>query len=295
MTDYVLHLATLACILTTAVVALQLLVSGTGLLSVAQAVFLGLGAYSAALITTRLKLDAPAELAVAAVSALLLSLFVSVPSLRLRDDYFAIATFGLQMIASSVLVNWVFVTKGPLGIGGIGPFSIAGVPVRSPHAFLLVCVSVTVIAVLIAESIHASRYGLVLRAIRSDELFAQALGKDTLAFKIKVVGLSAVLTSISGVLYAHFLTYIDPSSFTLMDSVQLLSMVVIGGARPLGAVAGTVLLVLLPEALRFVGLPSALAANLRQIVYGILLVGVVAFRPRGIFARGAKAIEGAAT
>ena len=116
-------------------------------------------------------------------------------------------------------------------------------------------------------------------------MFAKSLGKRTLLFKVKIVALSAFLASVAGVLYAHFLTYIDPSSFSLMDSVQLLSMVVIGGRRPVGAAGGTMVLLVIPEALRFLGLPAALAANIRQILYGVLIVVVVAFRPEGLFAR----------
>ena len=298
MAHYILHVLTLACILTTAVVALQLLVSGIGLLSVAQAVFLGIGAYSAALlagtVATRLRLDGFAELGCAGGCALLLSLFISVPSLRLRDDYFAISSFGLQIIAGSVMVNWVDLTNGPLGIGGIGPFRLAGVALMPPYALFAFALGLSGFSIALTKSIQASRYGLALRAIRGDELLARSLGKNTLRLKVKTIGLTAVMTAVSGVLYAHFLTYIDPSSFTLMDSVQLLSMVVIGGASPLGGAAGTVLLVMLPEALRFLGLPAALAANLRQIVYGALLVIVVAFRPQGLFSRAPRAARGAA-
>lgn len=283
MPVYLLHLLTLGCILAIAVVSLQLLVSTTGLLSVAHAVFLGIGAYAAGISVTLWHFTAIGEIGLAIVCASIISLMVSIPSLRLREDYFAISTFGLQMIASGVLLNWMPVTNGPLGIGGIGQLSIGGYAVRSYYLFFLLVLSICIVAVGIAESINASRYGLILRAIRSDELFAQSLGKPTLWFKVKIVALSAVLTSIAGVLYAHFLTYIDPSSFSLMDSVQVLSMVVIGGTRPLGAVAGTLILVLLPEALRFLGLPAALAANIRQVLYGVLIVVVVAFCPRGLF------------
>lgn len=283
MPVYLLHLLTLGCILAIAVVSLQLLVSTTGLLSVAHAVFLGIGAYAAGISVTLWHFTAIGEIGLAIVCASIISLMVSIPSLRLREDYFAISTFGLQMIASGVLLNWMPVTNGPLGIGGIGQLSIGGFAVRSYYLFFLLVLFFCIVAVVLAESINASRYGLILRAIRSDELFAQSLGKPTLWFKVKIVALSAVLTSIAGVLYAHFLTYIDPSSFSLMDSVQVLSMVVIGGTRPLGAVAGTLILVLLPEALRFLGLPAALAANIRQVLYGVLIVVVVAFRPRGIF------------
>ena len=285
MTEYALHLATLACIFVIAAVALQLLVSQTGLLSVAQAVFMAIGSYSAALLTTRFGAPGVLEFLVAALAALLVSLSISVPSLRLRNDYFAIATFGLQMIAGGVLLNWTGVTNGAMGIANIKPLTLGGVSFQSPYLFFVLVAACASLAILCVELVQASRFGLVLRAIRQDELLAQALGKDTLRFKVKIVGLSAILTAISGVFYAHFLAYIDPSSFTLMDSVLLLAMVVIGGESPLGAATGAIILVLLPEALRFVGLPSALAANLRQVVYGLLLVAVIAFRPRGLFVR----------
>jgi branched-chain amino acid transport system permease protein len=294
MTEYALHLATLAGIFVIATVALQLLVSQTGLLSVAQAVFMAVGSYSAALLTTRFGAPGILEFFVAAIAALLVSLLISVPSLRLRDDYFAIATFGLQMIAGGVLLNCTTVTNGPMGVADIKPLAAAGISFRSPYTFFILVSACAGLAIWCVELVQASRFGLVLRAIWHDELFAQALGKDTLRFKVKIVGLSAILTAVSGVFYAHFLTYIDPSSFTLMDSVLLLAMVVIGGQSPLGAAAGAIILVLLPEALRFVGLPSALAANLRQVVYGLLLVGVIAFRPQGVFVRsGAASAKGA--
>jgi branched-chain amino acid transport system permease protein len=283
MGDYLIHLATLACILTTAVVALQLLVRDTGLLSVAQAIFLAIGTYSIARIAVLLGLDTLITIPIAVVLAIVLSLAISVPSLRLYDDYFAIATFGLQMIAFGVLVNWVWATNGPLGVTGIPPISVAGLELRNPYIVFAVSAAVAGAAVAFCEAIHASRFGLILHAIKSDELFARSLGKPTYRVKIVVVAISAALASVAGVLYAHFLGFVDPSSFTLMDSILLLSMVVIGGTRPVGAAAGTFLLVFLPEGLRFLGLPSALAANLRQILYGVLLVVVIAFRPQGLF------------
>ena len=137
MTEYALHLATLAGIFVIATVALQLLVSQTGLLSVAQAVFMAVGSYSAALLTTRFGAPGILEFFVAASAALLVSLLISVPSLRLRDDYFAIATFGLQMIAGGVLLNWTAVTNGPMGVADIKPLAAAGISFRSPYTFFI--------------------------------------------------------------------------------------------------------------------------------------------------------------
>lgn len=286
MISYLVHLVTLAGILASAAIALQLLVGATGLLSVAQAVFLAIGSYTAALLTIHWRFSGLSELTVAVLLSALSSLLISFPSLRLRDDYFAIVTFGLQLIATSILYNWASVTNGPLGIGNIPPLSMGGFIVDSTGKFLATVVVLFAATFWIAVRIANSRFGLTLRAVKSDELFAQSLGKNTLRMKMSIVFVSAVLTAVSGVLYAHFLTYIDPSSFTIMDSILLLSMVIIGGQNsPIGTALGTLLLVALPEALRFLGLPSSLASDLRQILYGVLLVAVVSFRPHGLLLR----------
>jgi branched-chain amino acid transport system permease protein len=126
----------------------------------------------------------------------------------------------------------------------------------------------------------------VLHAIREDEVFTRALGKNTLRYKVTAFAVSAALAASAGSLYAHYIIYIDPTSFTVMESILVISMVIIGGAgSPWGPLVGAVVLVTLPEALRFVGLPSSVAANLRQIFYGALLVIMMMFRPRGLVGR----------
>ena len=122
----------------------------------------------------------------------------------------------------------------------------------------------------------------MLRAIREDEVFAQAMGKDVAAFKVKVFMIGAGLAAISGVLYATYISYIDPTSFTVMESIFIISIVIIGGAGNLwGSVLGAAVLIALPELLRFIGLPNSVAANIRQMLYGGLLVAFMLWRPRG--------------
>ncbi|MEK7676048.1 MAG: branched-chain amino acid ABC transporter permease [Verrucomicrobiota bacterium] len=131
--------------------------------------------------------------------------------------------------------------------------------------------------------ITSSPFGRVLHAIREDDVFAKAHGKNTLYFKVTAFAGSAALAAMAGSLYAHYITYIDPTSFTVMESILIISMVIIGGAGSLwGPLVGAIVLMTLPEALRFIGLPSAVAANLRQIIYGSLLVITMMFRPRGL-------------
>ncbi|MFZ1221102.1 MAG: branched-chain amino acid ABC transporter permease, partial [Chthoniobacterales bacterium] len=144
----------------------------------------------------------------------------------------------------------------------------------------------TAFAYLVVYLLTSAPFGRVLHAIREDELFAKAHGKNILYFKVTAFATSAALAALAGSLYAHYITYIDPTSFTVVESILIISMVIIGGAGSFwGPLVGALVLVTLPEALRFVGLPSAAAANLRQIIYGTLLVVMMMFRPRGLIGK----------
>ncbi len=281
--EYLLHILIVASVYAVLAWSLDLLVGHTGLLSLTQAAFYGFGAYSSALLAVHF--GAPFGVGVLAgmVAAAPLSLLISIPSLRLHDDYFVIGTFGFQMILFSVFNNWMELTRGPLGIPGIPQPVIFGWHVSSHLDFLILGVGFAAIAYLVVWRITSSPFGRVLHAIREDEVFAKAHGKNTLYFKVTAFAVSAALAAMAGSLYAHYITYIDPTSFTVMESILIISMVIIGGAGSTwGPLVGAVVLVTLPEALRFVGLPSAVAANLRQIIYGSLLVIMMMFRPRGL-------------
>jgi branched-chain amino acid transport system permease protein len=158
--------------------------------------------------------------------------------------------------------------------------------VDSNVEFVILVTAIATMTYLIVWRVTTSPFGRVLHAIREDEVFAKALGKNTLWFKITVFAVSAALPASAGSLYAHYITYIAPTSFTVMESILIISMVIIGGAGSLwGPLIGAFVLVTLPEALRFVGLPSAVAANMRQIIYGSLLVVMMMVRPRGLVGR----------
>jgi branched-chain amino acid transport system permease protein len=281
--DYLIHILILFSIYATLAVSLDLVGGHTGFLSIAHAAFYGLGAYTSALFAVRI--GAPFLVGVFAgmAVAVLISFIVSLPSLRLHDDYFVIATFGFQMILFSIFNNWMDLTRGPLGIPGIPQPVIFGWHVDSHVEFLLLAACIAIFAYLVIWRITSSPFGRVLHAIREDEVFAKSLGKNTLYFKVTAFAVSAALAASAGSLYAHYITYIDPTSFTVMESILVISMVIIGGAGSLwGPLVGAVVLVTLPEALRFVGMPSSVAANLRQIIYGSLLVIMMMFRPRGL-------------
>jgi branched-chain amino acid transport system permease protein len=284
--DYFLHILTLAAIYSTLAVSLDLLAGRGGMLSIAQAAFYGIGAYTTAILTVRCGIGFPLGLLGGMLVAVLISFIVSLSSLRLHDDYFVIATFGFQMILLSAFNNWMQLTRGPLGIPGIPRPTILGWHINSHLEFFGLAALLAAFACLVVSRIATSPFGRVLHAIREDELLPQAFGKNTLYFKVTVFAVSAALAAMAGGLYAHFTTYVDPSSFTVMESILIISMVIIGGPGTLwGPILGATVLVTLPEALRFIGLPAAVAANLRQIIYGAVLVTMLVFRPRGLLGR----------
>jgi branched-chain amino acid transport system permease protein len=234
--------------------------------------------------STALKLQSPflLNLIFAIIGSAALGALIGIPSLRIKDDYFIIATFALQVLMFSVLNNLVSFTGGPMGLPGIPQPVIFGWKVSSHWEFLIVVSILAAFTMWVCRTLVLSPFGRVLKAIREDEVFTQACGKDVSAFKVKVFMSSAGLASTAGVLYATYITYIDPTSFTTMESIFIISVVIIGGAGSLwGPVLGSVVLVALPELLRFIGLPNSVAANIRQMLYGGLLVAFMLWRPRG--------------
>jgi len=166
---------------------------------------------------------------------------------------------------------------------GIPQPTIFGVTISSHFGFLLLVGFFCALVLWIASRIVRSPFSRVLKAIREDEVFAQAAGKNVAAYKVLVFVIGAGMTAVAGVMYAHYISFIDPTSFTVMESIFIISIVIIGGAGSMwGPVLGAVVLVVLPELLRFVGLPSAVAANVRQIIYGGLLVAMMMWRPQGL-------------
>jgi len=284
--DYLFHILILTGIFTILAISLDLLIGHLGILSITHAGFFGIGAYVSALCSVEIGTSFLSGIAVGMLFGCLVSLVVSIPSLRLHDDYFVIGTFGFQMILFNVFNNWIAVTRGPMGIPGIPQPTILGWNVTSGSAFLVLTTVFAVLTYFVSVLITSSPFGRVLHALRENEVFAQAQGKNALRFKVTAIAVSSSLAAMAGGLYAHYITYIAPASFSVMESILMIAMVIIGGAGSRGGpFLGAFLLVILPEGLRFVGLPEAVAANVRQMIYGGLLIVMMAFRPGGLVGR----------
>lgn len=280
--EYLLHILILIGIYAILSVSLNLIAGYTGLLSIAHAAFYGVGAYVAALMALEFHSPFLVNIVCAVILSGLLGALVGIPSLRIRDDYFVIATFAFQTITFSVMNNWISFTGGPMGLPGIPQPILFGWEINNQYEFLFLVSLVCIITLWIAHKIVKSPFGRVLKAIREDEVFAQATGKNVASYKVLIFVIGAGMASVAGVMYAYYISFIDPTSFTIMESIFILSIVIIGGASNIwGSVLGAAILVILPEALRFLGMPSSIAANMRQIIYGSLLVIFMLFRPQG--------------
>lgn len=274
--EYILHLGIFICIYTILAQSLSLVAGISGQVSLAHAGFYGIGAYTTAILSVNYGIPFWATLPLAMLLSGILALLVSKVAIRTVDDYYIIITLGIQVVIYSILNNWQDLTRGPLGIPGIPDIELFGFAVESKVSFLLLSIFFTALVWWLLANLFRSPFGRVLRALSEDEVFARSLGKNVHNAKVVSFTISAMLASIGGVLYAHYISYIDPSSFTIEESIFILSIVIIGGMRNLtGIFAAAAFLVLLPEALRFVGMPSNIAANMRQVFYGLALILVV--------------------
>jgi len=281
--EYFLHILVITGIYIILTLSLNLVVGYTGLASLGHAAFSCTGAYVSSLLALNYGISLWIGLFVGACVAALLGVVIGFPSLRLKGDYLALATFGAGVIVYSVAKNWVAVTRGPMGLPGIPGFSIFGVQLSGVWQYLILVTIFVLITYFVIRRIVKSPFGRILRGIREDEVAALAMGKNINKYKIIVFVVGAFFAGIAGSLYAHYITFIDPSSFTVMESITILLMVVFGGMGSLaGSFVGAAVLVIFPELLRFLGMPSSVAAPLRQMIYGLLLIVLMLKRPQGI-------------
>lgn len=287
--DYILHLFILICFYTILAQSLNLTAGFSGLISLAHAGFYGIGAYTTAILSLQFGLPFWINLPIAMLVCFGVSYVVSLIALRTVDDYFIICTLGIQVIVFSIMNNWMEVTRGPLGIPGIPPIAIFGFELSSKISFLLLSSLLTSITWYFLQKLTNSGFGKSLKALSEDEIYSQSIGKNVYQLKITSFTVSAIIATIPGALYAHYISYIDPTSFTVSESIFILSIVIIGGMGNLkGSFYAAAFMVLLPEILRFVGLPSSVAANLRQIIYGLILVIVMMKGNDSIIVRNVK-------
>ena len=285
MLEYFLHLAILICIYAILVTSLNLALGFTGLLNLGHIAFFGIGAYTSALLV---KAGVPFIIAflAAGIIAACFGYILMLATRKLKGDYLALTTLGFSFVIYSILLNWISLTRGPLGIPGIPKPDFFGFIISTNLSYLVFAAIVCIIIVALLMKITNSPFGRLLQATRDDELGLRVLGKNTFLLKAKAMMISAGGAGIAGSLFAHYLSYIDPSSFLLTEIIFVVTIVIVGGIASMkGSIFATILLVLLPEALRFLSLPSNILGPARQIIYALLLIIILLIRPRGLFGR----------
>ncbi|MBU8933431.1 MAG: branched-chain amino acid ABC transporter permease [candidate division Zixibacteria bacterium] len=281
--EYVIHILILYCIYLILGVSLNLITGYAGLITLAHAGYFGIGAYVIAILSTSTNMPAALNILIAVLFCIIVCVVVAIPTLRIRDDYFAIATFMLHIIIYNIFNNWISVTGGPMGITEIQNLSFGFVNLYSTFSYFVVIFVVCIISLAIMRRICLSPYGKVLKGIREDELLLRSFGINVNKYKISVFIVGSSFASLAGALYAYYVGFVSPPAFTFMESVYILAIIIIGGAGNFWSpILGALVMVLFPEIFRFIGLPNSIVANLRQILLGVAIILFLVYRPKGI-------------
>ncbi len=277
------------------IIALSLnLVSGyLGRLSLAHAGYVALGGYTYALCTLYLGWTFLPSLVLAIGLGVIASLALSIPSWRFRGDLFVMISLAVQTLIYGVINNWSSpgdkpgswnnLTNGPFGLAGIPKPVIAGIEFDTISRIGVLATIVALLCVFVVMQLTNSRWGLLMKCVRDDEIALRGLGRDVRSVKLTAFAISCGMATISGVIYAAYVGFVDPTMASLDESILFLSMLCVGGLGNFrGPVLGALTLLFLPELLRLTPISSSYFANIQLLAYGLLLILIIHFRPQGI-------------
>jgi branched-chain amino acid transport system permease protein len=290
--SYLWHLLIYLGVYTIVAVSLNLIVGYCGLLSLAHAGFFAVGGYVYALATLTLKWGFFEATLLAVLTSVVLSLMVSIPAWRFKGNFFLLVSLAVQALLFGAFYNWYSdapvgswknLTNGTFGLSGIPKPMLWGWQLQQASSIVVLTGFLTVLCVGISWLLLNSPWGRLLRSLRDDELVTRGLGKNTRWIKTQAFAISCGMVAIAGAILTSYIGFIDPSAAALDESILMVSMVLVGGVGNFrGPLVGAFVLLAIPEALRFVQIPDAIAANVRLILYGISLLLVIHLRPEGI-------------
>jgi branched-chain amino acid transport system permease protein len=259
----------------------NLIIGYGGLVSIAHPVFFALGAYASALLSRDVGIPVLLAMIAGMLVAVVASIAMALPSLRVSGDYLLIASIGFQLGVLEVIKNLRF-TGGPGGFTNIPPFLIRDF---GRESYVVLVLAVTLAVILLVRWIARSDYGRAMSAMRDDELAFASVGRDAMWMKIAIFGLGSGLAGLAGALYAHYFRFIAPEQFEILQSAAILTMVVVGGLRTTwGPVVGALLLQALPQALTFLQLPPSVLGPIQGLLFTGLVLVFMFFRPQGLVA-----------
>lgn len=277
--DYLIFFMTSMAFYTILVMALNIAIGFTGLINLGHMVFFGIGAYTSAILTTH-GIPWYFALIIAGLLASLIGAIIAAITVRLKGEYFAMVTLGLVFIIIAISRNWISLTRGALGIPGIPDI------IRNDFYYMLFSWTIAGLSILFFYRLIDSETGKIFQAIRDDETAAAILGKNTYFYKILSIAISTFFAGIAGSLFVHHINFVDPSVFDLEFFIFVISMLIAGGLASLkGSVVGVFGLSIVSEAMRYVVVIPSLIGAVREIVYVVILILILIYKPRGIFGK----------
>lgn len=291
--NYIFHLLIYFSIYTVIALGLNLVVGWLGRITLAHAGLVAVGAYGYAVLTLRTGLDFLGATTVVLVLGAAASLLLSLPAWRFKGDYYVMITLAVQALLYGAARNWFSpyaeigslknLTNGPFGVAGVAKPEILGYKFVTTGGICILYLAAAGIAVLFFLRLVHSPWGRLLKCMRDDELALRGLGKPVRLLKVEAFAVAGALAALGGAMYAAYVGFIDPTTASLDESILWLSIVVVGGLGTLrGSFVGAFVVLLIPELLRLTPLPMALAANLRYLAYGLLIVLMMHLRPQGL-------------
>lgn len=273
---YILRVATTALINIMLTLGLNVVTGYMGQTSFGTAAFWGIGAYVAAILSTRFGIGTELLVILAPLVAGLFAFLLGLCVLKLKGYYMAIVTLGFCEVVRLVELNWMSLTRGPMGITNIPKLSFFGQKISNNAGIFLVALALTVLVTYVVWKLMNSRIGLTITSIRDDEIATQSMGIDVVKYKIGAFTLYGMICGLAGAFYAHFMSYIDPTMFKTVNSTEVIIMVIFGGLGSIpGSYLGAIVLTILTELLRDL-------VEYRMLIYGLLLVVMMIVKPDGI-------------
>jgi branched-chain amino acid transport system permease protein len=297
VSKYYIYIVNITFINIIATIGLNILTGLTGQISLGQAAFLAIGAYTSTYLTARFSCPILLTLPASGFMAALGGLLIGIPSLRLKGLYLAITTLGFHYIVEHIVTHWHSVTGGPKGITIPYP-SIFGYALSTDKNFYYFTLFILVLLMIYAKNLSRSRDGLAFRAIRDNDIAAKVMGISLTGFKLTSFAISSFFVGIAGCLYANYLTSIGPEAFTLHQAIQYLAMVIVGGFGSviLGSLLGAIFMTLIPEFLLLSIEPlvklypnvAGMFSDIRTSFFGLIIILFLIFEPDGLSGRWSK-------
>lgn len=275
--DYWMHIVIMIGIFSILSMSLNVIIGYAGQFALGHAAFYGIGAYSAALLMIHFQVSFWIALPAAAMIAGFFGFLLGTPVIRLRGDYLGIVTLGFGEIVRLIFVNWVDVTRGPMGLPGIPAPTLFGYTFSGKTEFYYLILALALLTFFVIHRIVHSGVGLSLMTLREDETLAQSIGIRPNKYKLLAFTVGAFFAGIAGAFWASYISFVSPDAFRYLDSVNILAMVILGGSASLpGSVLGAVILVLAPELLRYM-------SDYRMMLLGLAIVLMMIFKPTGFW------------